>query len=189
MVTRPLVVMFAVLAIGTSVRAADLPTLPTLAVDPQVSEPWWHGLTVGSEVSIAAAKGVKGMAGGAGFVGYSHAFDNNLVIGVQAAAGYAPYAIQNGAFKGADFIGMSAQVGYEMGRLTPFLTTSFDLAHATQFSHGYTGGIDAINAFLNGGGDTAALGTIGAGFDYAVTNNLHVGIAVNAGNYRGGVWP
>lgn len=188
MVARPLVVIFAVLALGMSAHAADLPTLPTLAVDPQVPPPWWHGLTVGSEVSFSAAKGVKGMVGGAGFVGYNHSFDNSLVLGVQASAGYAPFAIQNGRFKGADFVGMDAKVGYEMGRLTPYLTTSVDFARTSVFDHGFSGGDDAINAFLNGGGDTKTFGSVGAGFDYAVTNNLRVGMGVSVGSLRG-TWP
>ena len=188
MVARPLIVMFAVLALGASAHAADLPTLPTLALDPQVPPPWQHGLTVGSEVSFSSAKGVKGMAGGAGFIGYDRAFDNNLVLGVQASAGYAPFAIQNGRFKGADFVGMNASVGYEMGRLTPYVTTSLDFARTSLFDHGFTSGGDAINSFLSGGGDTKTYGSVGAGFDYAVTNNLRVGMSVGVGNLHG-VWP
>jgi hypothetical protein len=189
MLVRPVLVLLALLAIGAAARAADLPSLPTLAADPQVPPPWYHGLTLGSEMSVSVAKGVKGMAGGSGFVGYNHEFDNHVVVGVQAAAGYAPYAIQNGRFLGANFIGANAFVGYDMGRLTPFLTTSVDFARSSQFDHGFSGGTDAINSFLNGGGDTAMFGSIGAGFNYAVTNNLSVGMAVGAATARGGVWP
>ena len=64
MFVRPLLALCALCAASLSAQAADLPTLPTLAVDPQVPPPWWHGLTVGGDVSFAAAKGVRGMAGG-----------------------------------------------------------------------------------------------------------------------------
>jgi hypothetical protein len=189
MVARPLLIVFSLLTIGGAARAADLPGLPTLAVDQQVPEPWWHGLTIGSEMSVSVAKGVRGMAGGSGFIGYNREFDNRVVVGVQAAAGYTPYTIQNGRFLGANFVGANAFVGYDMGRLTPFITTSVDFARASQFDHSFTGGTDAINSFLNGGGDTATFGSIGAGFNYAVTNNLSVGMTVGAGTSRGGVWP
>ena len=33
----------------------------------------------------------------------------------------APYRILNGPFKGYDYAEVSAKVGYEMGRLTPYL--------------------------------------------------------------------
>jgi len=187
MVARPLLALTALLALFTNARAADLPNLPTLAADPQVASPWQHGLHLGSEVSFSAAKGVKGMVGGDAFVGYSHEFSNNLVIGAKASAGYAPFFIQNSRFKGADFVGASAFVGYDMGKLMPYLATSVDFARATPFERGFSGGMDAINNFLNGG-DTRTYGSVGAGFDYAVTNNLTVGMGVSVGNGRG-VWP
>jgi len=185
MVARPLLFLTALLALATSASAADLPTLPTLAVDPQVPPPWWHGLTVGADATFAAAKGVRGMAGGDGFIGYHHEFSNNLVLGVQASAGYAPLFVQNGRFVGADFVGASAKLGYDMGRLTPYVTTSVDFARTSLFDHGFTGGTDAINAFLNGSGDKLTYGSVGAGFDYAITNNLTVGLGVSVGSVRG----
>jgi hypothetical protein len=188
MVARPLLVLTALLAFGAAASAADLPNLPSLAVDPQVESPWQHGLYVGSEVSFTAAKGVKGMAGGAGYMGYNREFTNGVVLGIQASAGYAPFAIQNSRFRGADFVGATASVGYDMGRLTPFLMTSVDFARSSQFEHGFSGGTDAINNFLNGGGNTSTFGSVGAGFNYAITNNLSVGMAVNVGTARG-YWP
>ena len=185
MPARPLLVLAALLAPVAAASAADLPTLPTLAVDPQVPPPWWHGLTVGADATFAAAKGVRGMAGGDGFIGYAHEFSNNLVLGVQASAGYAPLFVQKGRFVGADFIGASARLGYDMGRLTPYVTTSVDFARTSLFDHGFTGGTDAINAFLNGSGDKLTYGSVGAGFDYAITNNLTVGLGVSVGSVRG----
>jgi outer membrane immunogenic protein len=140
-----------------------------------------------AQISFSAAKGVRGAVGGDGFVGYSREFSNNLVVGVKAVAGYEPFFIQNNRFKGADFVGASAFVGYDMGRLMPYLTTSVDFARATPFERGFSGGTDAINNFLSGG-DTRTYGSIGAGFDYAVTNNLTVGMGVSVGGARG-AWP
>ena len=180
----PRLLAIAALAVAPAF-AADFPTLPTLAADPQVPPPWWHGLTVGADATFAAAKGVRGMAGGDGFIGYRHEFSNNLVLGVQASAGSAPLFVQNGRFVGADFIGASAKLGYDMGRLTPYVTTSVDFARTSLFDHGFTGGTDAINAFLNGPGDKLTYGSVGAGFDYAITNNLTVGLGVSVGGVRG----
>jgi hypothetical protein len=39
-------------------------------------------------VLVLSQKGAKGNVGGDGFIGYSHEFDDNLVIGVQVSAGY-----------------------------------------------------------------------------------------------------
>ena len=44
-----------------------------------------------------AAKGVKGGAGGDGYIGYDHAFDNGVVVGVRAESGYGPFLLVDAA--------------------------------------------------------------------------------------------
>jgi hypothetical protein len=61
----------------------------SLLLNPETTNPWSE-LVTGSELFIFSQKGAKGHVGGDGFVGYRHEFDNNLVVGVQASAGYAP---------------------------------------------------------------------------------------------------
>src|SRR5208337_2614152 len=102
-------------------RRLSLPALPTFArsPDPQTTNSW-SGLVVGSEMFALSQKGAKGHVGGDGFVGYNHELDNNLVIGVQASAGYAPSLFARGPANGYDFAMTSVNVGYDMGRFMPY---------------------------------------------------------------------
>ncbi len=71
-----------------------------------------------------------------------------------------------------------------MGRLTPFATGGIALAKGTNFG----GGLPDANATINGlfgPGGYRAIGVVGAGVDYAVTNNLHVGVAAYVNNGGG----
>jgi opacity protein-like surface antigen len=118
------------------------------------------------------------MAGGGGYIGYDHVFANHLVLGVQASAGYAPLIFQPGPFKGFDYAEASAQFGYQMGRVTPFVMTGVVLAKPNGLpGAGYWSTADSLNNVFNGASNLAASGVVGAGFDYALTANTTVGLA------------
>jgi opacity protein-like surface antigen len=191
MILRSLAALAALAALVLPVRAdqTTTPTLPSLALNPEASSPW-TGLYVGSEVMAAFAKGSKPGFGGAAFAGYNHEFDNNLVIGVEGKVGYAPLLFAHGPYRGFNFAETSAKVGYDMGRFMPYLTAGVVLAKSNAFGvPAYTGATDSINSLFSEGGNLQAYGTVGAGFDYAVTNNLTVGMEVRANAGRGMIAP
>jgi hypothetical protein len=72
-----------------------------------------------------------------------------------------------------------------MGRFTPFVTTGIGLAKTTNFGAGLPSAPNAINGLFNGPGAVQAVGSVGAGFDYAVTDKLHVGVAAYVNNGGG----
>jgi opacity protein-like surface antigen len=185
---RAVVVLLALSALGAPAQAGGAePALPTLALDPQVPPPSiWKGLYVGAGLSVSAAKGTKPFVGGEGYAGYNTRFDNNLVLGIQASTGFAPYLSQRNVFKGYDYAELSAKVGYEMGRLTPYVTTGIALARPNGFpGAGYASPTDSLNNVFNGSTNLAASGVFGAGFDYALTNNTTIGLAAVVGTGRG----
>lgn len=190
---RPVLLLAALLALGSAAQASDLatPTLPSLALDPEAPPPSiWKGLYVGSDLFVGGVKGSKAVVGGGGYMGYDRHFDNNLVLGVQATVGYAPSWIQPGPFRGYDYALVSAKLGYEMGRFTPYLTTGIALAKPDGSpGGGYLSPADSANALFNGSSNLAASGVVGAGFDYALTNNTTVGLAAVVGAGRGFVAP
>jgi len=185
--STPVLAALILLAVASPSLAADLPTLPPLTVDPNLQPPDWKGFYVGSGVSFAAAKGSKGMVGGDVFAGYDHVFQNNLVLGVQFDTGYAPFMTSNGRLKGFDFAETSVKLGYEMGRLTPFVSVGVGGAKATSFGSGLPDANNSINGLFYGPGAVQAVGSVGAGFDYAVTNNVHVGVAAYLNSAGGGL--
>jgi opacity protein-like surface antigen len=166
--------------------AADLPNLPSLAADPQTQEPNWKGFYVGGGIEAAFSKGSKGAVGGDVYAGYDHAFDNNVVLGVRFSTGYSPGFGLGRSFQGFDFAETSVKVGYEMGRLTPYVMTGVALARPTYGGNGFGNMGDSLNGVFGGPGALQAAGTAGVGFDYAVTNNLHVGLEATVTNGGGG---
>jgi len=164
--------------------AADLPNAPqnypALATSPAKPE-WnpWSGLYVGTGISVWGGKGTKGGVGGEGYIGYDHAFDNGVIVGVRASSGYEPFlwsTPRGFQFTGTAFAGGQAVVGYQMGQVTPYVIAGVDLARPTRF--GSTSPLDAINNVFSGPGAVEAVGTVGLGVTYRVTNNFSVGAEV-----------
>jgi opacity protein-like surface antigen len=197
LIVRPLILVCAFAALNTAALADDAapsapaPSLPSLAIDPQAPPPSiWHGLYVGSEVSFSAAKHAKGNFGGGAFIGYDRHLDNNLVLGLRASTGFEPFSIAHSPFRGYDYAEASAKLGYEMGRLTPYLTAGIALAKPNGLpGAGYLSPTDSANDVFNGGANLSASGVFGAGFDYALTSNTTVGLAAVVGTGRGFVAP
>jgi opacity protein-like surface antigen len=193
LVIRSVLALAALLAAGSTVQAADpgTPTLPTLALDPQAPPPsLWKGLYTGADIFFSGGRGSKGLVGGGAFVGYDRHLDNNLVLGVQASVGYAPFSLQHSPFKGYDYGELSAKVGYEMGRFTPYVTTGIALTKPNANpGEGYFSAADSANNLFNGATNLSATGVFGAGVDYALTNNTTIGIGAVVGTGRGFVAP
>ena len=183
--------LFAALLVGIAApaMAADLPTLPSLAADPQTQAPNWKGFYVGAGIEGVVFKGSKGAFGGDVYAGYDHVFDNNVVLGVRFSTGYSPWMFPNARLQGFDFAETSVKVGYEMGALTPYVVTGVALARPTYGGEGLTDMNQSINGLFSGPGALQAAGTVGVGVDYAVTNNLHVGVEARVSNGVGALAP
>ena len=166
------------LAALSSAAAADLPSLPSLAVDPQLAPPsMWKGFYVGTGISASVAKGAKGAFGGDVFAGYDRTFDNGVVLGVRFDTGYNPWLSTGGKYRGFDFAETDVKLGYEMGKFTPYVMTGVALAKGTNFGSALPDANASLNGLFGGPGGVQAVGVAGVGLDYAVTNSLHVGVA------------
>jgi opacity protein-like surface antigen len=168
--------------IAAPALADDALTIPPLVVDPHPAPSLWNGLYVGSGVSFAAARGQKGAFGGDVFAGYDHKFANNLVLGVKFNTGYAPFLTSSGRFRGFDYGLASVKLGYDFGRVTPYLYAGGGLARATAFPASLPDANATINGVF-GQGPGFGVATFGAGVDYRVTNNVTIG--VSAGVVKG----
>jgi hypothetical protein len=173
--------------------ATDLsqPTLPTFATMTPPAEPSpWTGLYVGTEVfGISGGKGVRGGFGGGAYAGYDHEFDNNWVVGVQGGVGYSP-SVFNWAARGFNYAEVEARVGYDMGRLMPFVTVGGVAARPNGRTLGGVGDSSAaFNDLFNSNGDLRGFATVGAGFAYKLTPNTTVELAVQTYHGNGFVAP
>lgn len=192
-----LALLAAIPAPSKTAAAADLPNYPALTPDKaDVDSNPWAGLYVGAGVSGWGGKGVKGGFGGEGYIGYDKTFDNNVVVGFRGSAGYGPFlgVTPRGYanFTGASFMGGEATVGYNMGQITPYVIAGVQLARPNFAGMGgFTPG-DAINDVFSGPGAVQAVGEVGIGAIYHVTNNFSVGVEARMykANNGGAVgWP
>ena len=152
--------------------------LPSLALDPGAAPSIWHGLSVGTEITAVTGRG--GGVGADVFAGYDRAFSNGVVLGVRGITGYAPALYDRSLVRGYDFGGAELRVGYEMGRLTPFVTAGVALARPHLGVGFDTPGAGSLNQLFSGSGATQRITRVGAGVEYAVTPSLTFGVAVNA---------
>lgn len=151
-----------------------------LAVQPAPAPSIWAGWHVGTEVvAVSGGWGTRGGFGAAVDVGYDRAFANHLVLGVEGATGYTPFSFANSRH-GFDFARLDGQLGYDMGRVMPFVTAGVVvLKPDLRLRSGSLNAGESLNALVNGTANAQAAATVGAGVDYALTNNLHVGVAVS----------
>ena len=179
--------------------AADLPyfaggELPSLKAtgspdyESAPSNPW-TGLTMGASVFgvSGSGRGARGGFGGETFIGYNHEFDNRVVVGVQGSVGYLPGLYKFGP-GGYNYGMANVSVGYDMGRFMPYVNFGVGTASATNL-RGMPGGLNSINNVFTHSGQQTTLTSVGAGFNYAVTDNLHVGVEVSAVHQHGGFGP
>lgn len=163
--------------------------LPSMALDPQVPESLYHGLYLGTEVFGVAGHGIKGGVGGDVFAGYDRVLDNGVLVGFQGTTGYAPSILGRPGLKGFDFGEASTQIGYAMGRFTPFVTAGIVVARPVTGGGLATNNTDSFNDLMNGSGDLIAAPRIGAGIAYALTSNTSVSFGVSVGRGAAAAWP
>ncbi|MBV1706269.1 MAG: hypothetical protein KGQ37_03590 [Hyphomicrobiales bacterium] len=155
------------------------------AVSPQKPDPW-KGLTLGTEVFATSGlgKGTRSGFGAAGFVGYDHVFDNHVLLGLRASAGYLPGMIQGGP-AGYNFGMLDARLGYNMGRLTPWVALGGGIAKASPFAATAPDVDTSLNSLFADSHKGATFTRATAGFDYAVSSNLTVGMSVGVLQFHG----
>jgi outer membrane immunogenic protein len=184
---KPVLAFALLCGLGLSARADEAVTsLPTFALNPPAlttpAPSPWSGLYVGTEVfGISGSGGMKGGVGGDTTFGYNHEFSNNVVVGIEGAVGYMPSLFRNSRYTGFDIAAANVKVGYDMGQFMPYMTMGGILAkpHTTGLAAGYTGTSDAVNGLFSGSSDLKGAGSVGVGFDYAVTNNLKMGFSAS----------
>jgi outer membrane immunogenic protein len=180
--------LFASLAIATPTLAADL--------SPQPAQPEaynWSGIYVGAQAGYVWGNSTydgagspagppfsstsvdpKGGFGGA-FVGYNYQLDGNYVVGVEADINFTnaksdhnAFVLDPGVFGSSDlkwFGSTRLRAGYAFDRFLPFVTGGIAFAK-------YSGAANFPGGFTSEISDTRVGWTIGAGLEYAVTDNL-----------------
>jgi opacity protein-like surface antigen len=171
---------------STPTIAPAASSLPTFAQTPSGAPDPWAGLTIGGDLSVSGGKGIKGGVGGDAYLTYQRALPNNLIVGVQAVSGYTPgFAPKWSRVNGYDYAGASAFVGYDAGQFEPYVFSSVDFAKANLGPAGrYDTSQSLDDLFNKGGGPLLTATTVGAGINYAVTNNFSMGMSVSVTQFN-----
>jgi len=159
---------------------------PVSTTDPSADASFWHGLHVGSEVFASAGSHKTGGFGAAAFAGYDHQFDNSVILGVDVGVGRGLYHIGSSGVRGYDFATTSVKVAYPVGQFTPFVGGYGVFARPDSTPAAFASPFDTANNLFSSGPGLRASGGVTAGFDYAINNNLSVGMLMSVGAGRGG---
>jgi outer membrane immunogenic protein len=182
--------------IGSAAHAADLTTAPE-NVAASASAFNWTGAYAGvhagygwadldTEFTEVYGVGNKpdGFFGG-GQVGYNYQFSNNIVLGIEADAAVGDlkdddkrretlgnYYVAIGTDTKITALGtVRGRAGYAVDRFLPYITGGFAWANA-ESGLGFETNMPNSQVFTRTGSDVFTGWTVGAGLEYAVTNNI-----------------
>lgn len=177
---------------ASAATAGDAPPkpLPSLALETQPELSPWHGLSIGTDVfAVSGGKGTKGFLGGSVTAGYDRLLPNNVLLGLSVSTGIAPGLSAFGPLQAYDFAAAGLKLGYPIGRWTPYMTTDVVLAKPQSRFGGTFSGMDTANDLFNSTERVDAGARVGAGFDYALTNDVSVGLGVSVQKGAAAVFP
>jgi len=203
-----LLVLLLVAGSNTPARGADAPGAPlALPPSPEVPPPEaspWSGLTIGSEVFGISGKGLKSHVGGGGFAEWSREYRDGSFVAFSGGAGFSPAYFPTGGWAmgpgwgpgwgsgwatGYDFATASVRAGQDFGRLRTFVLGELELAKPSAGPAGAPNAMGSIDNVFSGPSRLRARGAVGAGFDYAVTDQLTISGVVSASPGRGPFLP
>lgn len=184
----------------TSAQSQTLSTasLPSFASSPDAfalaPSPGWNGFPATTGF-FAFSKSNDMFGGTAAYSGYTHKFSNDVYLSVRGGSGYSPFgglgsnfAASGNGLSGFEFATTQFRLGYDMGRLKPYVTGSFAVATPV-YGNALAPPGTSLNTMLNPPGNTRSVTSLGAGFDFAVTNRLSFGVGVAVHNVNGGATP
>lgn len=186
------VLMLCCLIEGGQAQSLSTASLPAFARNPQAftqNLSVWNGLQEGQQFYSFTTSGMGRLSGSGTFSGFSQKFSNNVFVDVRAGSGYAPSIFQSNPVSGFDYASTQLKIGYDLGRLRPYVIGSFGAVNPV-LSNGLNIPGGPANTMLNQtAGGTRSFTSVGAGFDYAISNKLSVGVGVSVGATRGMLSP
>ncbi len=192
MTAKPFAALAALICLTAPARAWEIVggSLPTFAQDAPSG--------AGSLIRPWASTTGDPFAGAPVPAGYDLRLGKGLFIGVQNWSGPMPGLASGAPTGGLGFSGSQVKLGFDTGsRLTPYLTAGFGEARASMFGGSslfsgpaLTGAVAPAGLAAPGNpfSSSASVTTLGAGFDYAITNNLTLGVGVSTTQVRP-TWP
>ncbi len=121
-----------------------------------------------------------------GFTGKLDRIDEKLLLGVQSSSGTMPFALSGTPLRGLDYNATTVKLGYDMGKFTPFVSTSIVSAKpAFGLGTGFASPFETNTNLQNPAFNARTGASVGAGFNYEVTNSFNIRAGVTIGNNPG----
>lgn len=141
-----------------------------------------ESFAAGSGGAIDPAAGLKFETVTGWNPGYNYRFGGKYLFGMEQKTGLAAGGDMLGLASGFGFSQTSMKFGYDMGAFKPYVSASFAEAKRPAFgANVFAAPPDAATPFAFSSSATS----VGAGFDYAITDKLSFGVSVNASQVSG----
>ena len=148
--------------------------LPTFAAAESFRPSSGSSLDPASPLKFEAVKGL-------GF-GYDHRIGGKYLFGMEQKTGFEAGGDLLGIASGFNFSRTNMKFGYDMGSFKPYVSASFADTRGPAFGvNVFAAPPDAATPFAF----TSSATTVGAGFDYAITDKLSFGMSVSATQVSG----
>ncbi len=119
-------------------------------------------------------------------LGYAGKIDDKVLLGIQSSSGNFPFALSGTPLNTVEYSATNVRLGYDMGKFTPYVASSIATAKpAFGPGAGFTSPFEINTNLQNPAFNQRTSASVGAGFNYSVTDNIHIGAGVNIGNNRG----
>ena len=143
--------------------------------------------TQGATANVASGGGMTVSSNPWNFPGFTSGgldsrIGGNMMLGVSATSGTGDLTL-GGLSRGIDFSTTSVKLGYQLGNLTPFVATSITSLKASAIP-GLSSGFNTTGDLIAGQSDPKNKASIAAGFNFALSDSFHVGVAASFSNTR-----
>lgn len=182
-----------VAATMATAQAFETRTLPLLAQDrpafagsePSLTGDFWKGRYFGHTDFSLAPSGIGSIVTNRSFSSFGKTFDDKSFVAMRSSSGFLPTLAGPGLARGYQFSSTQLKAGYNLGRFRPYVTANFSSLRADRIGGGAVSLPGTFYNPANTGVNTQSFATIGAGVDFAITNNLSVGVGVSVGATSG----
>ena len=148
--------------------------LPTFAAAESFRPASGNALDASAPLKFEAVKGWN--------PGYDYRIGGKYLFGMEQKTGFAAGGDLLGLASGFSFSRTNMKFGYDMGAFRPYVSASFSEARGPAFgANVFAAPPDAATPFAF----TSSATTVGAGFDYAITDKLSFGMSVSATQVSG----
>lgn len=175
-------------AVAQTLSTASLPSFARNPAAFSSSQNIWKDLGEGAEFYSFTNSGAVAWGGAVNHTGYRQKLSNNFFVDFRSSSGHEPTMFQRNNFSGFEFATSQFRLGYDMGRFKPYLGVSAGVANAVG-AQGFVIPGSTVSVLPQQLYPTQSFTSVSAGFNYAISNKISVGVGVSVGQGNGMLSP